>query len=104
MTSKIKNLFKSNKILVILFFTMIVTSCSSVEKHNQLTWLRVFFALGDPIIATVEILKTEKKDGVLYYKMKPSKEQKPKSLNVITERYTEISWRFMENFDHGTSN
>lgn len=49
------------------------------------------FALGAPIIATIEFLKTEKKDGVLYYKLKPSKEQKPKPLNFKGKIYVLIN-------------
>lgn len=44
-----------------------------------------------PVIATIDVLKTSKKDGQLYYKTGSSKEQDPKALNFKGKVYVLIN-------------
>lgn len=63
----------------------------SMMSNTTPNLIKGVLALGAPIIATIELLKTEKKEGVLYYKLKPSKEQKPKPLNFKGKIYVLIN-------------
>ncbi|SDH54173.1 S41 family peptidase [Winogradskyella thalassocola] len=58
---------------------------------NSPNMIKGAFVLVSPIIATLEVLKTEKKEGVLYYKLKSSKEKEAKPLNFKGKIYVLIN-------------
>lgn len=64
---------------------------SMMSSNTTPNLVKGVFVLGAPIFAAIEVLKTEKKEGVLYYKLKPSKEQVPKPLNFKGEIYVLIN-------------
>ncbi|WP_179354054.1 S41 family peptidase [Winogradskyella vidalii] len=55
------------------------------------TGIKILIGLFSPVLATVDILKTSKKDGKLYYKFKSGKEQAPKDLNFKGNIYVLIN-------------
>ena len=64
---------------------------SMMSSNTTPNLVKGVFALGAPIIAAIELLKTEKKEGVIYYKLKPCKERKPKPLNFKGKIYVLIN-------------
>ncbi|WP_178985176.1 S41 family peptidase [Winogradskyella helgolandensis] len=58
---------------------------------NSPNVIKGVFVLAAPVIATLEVLRTEKKEGVLYYKLRSSKEQEPKPLNFKGKIYVLIN-------------
>lgn len=55
------------------------------------TGIKILIGLFSPVIATIDILKTSKKNGKLYYKFKSAKEQEPKALNFKGKIYVLIN-------------
>ena len=55
------------------------------------TGIKILLGLFSPVVATIDILKTSKHDGKLYYKFKSSKAQEPKDLNYKGKIYVLIN-------------
>jgi C-terminal processing protease CtpA/Prc len=63
----------------------------SIMSNTTSTTVKVFGGILSPILATVDLFKTHKKDGQLYYNFKSAKEQEAKLLNFKGEIYVLIN-------------
>jgi len=63
----------------------------SIMSNTTPTAMKVFAGVLSPVFATVDLFKTQKKDGKLYYKFKSAKEQEPSPLNFKGKIYVLIN-------------
>lgn len=63
----------------------------SVMSNTTSTTMKVIAGILSPVFATVDLFKTHKKDGKLYYKFKYAKEKEPKPLNFKGKIYVLIN-------------
>ncbi|MGJ8549411.1 S41 family peptidase [Winogradskyella wichelsiae] len=63
----------------------------STMANTTPTGLKILAGLFSPVLATIDILKTSKKDGQLYYKFKSAKAQEPQDLNYKGKIYVLIN-------------
>lgn len=63
----------------------------SLMSNTTPTSLKIIGGIIAPVVVTVDMFKTHKKDGKLYYKFKQSKEQEPKPLNYKGKIYVLIN-------------
>ncbi|MBU2928870.1 S41 family peptidase [Winogradskyella psychrotolerans] len=63
----------------------------SVMSNTTPTTAKVFAGMMSPVLLTIDLFKTKKKDDTLYYTFKSAKEQKPKPLNFKGEIYVLIN-------------
>lgn len=63
----------------------------STMANTTPTGVKMLIGVLSPVFATIDLFKTTKKDGKLYYKFKPSKEQEAKPLNFKGKIYVLIN-------------
>ncbi len=63
----------------------------SAMSNSTSIGTKILGTIGFPVIATINLLKTKKEDGKLYYKFKASKEHEPNPLNFKGKLYVIIN-------------